>query len=395
VPSSRPQQVPSNQLTAKGGSEIVIVRAGGAVLEDADGRCWTDYALGGGVNLLGHANRVVVLAAKKHAERGIHFGMPCRAQEDFSAFLAQAVPAMEQSVFFPSETEVLVRAVSLARSATGRRRVVSFQGMSPGYHQWQMALGPDGDRTTREFCVVPFNDVPALRRVFQESAQEIAAILVEPVMLREGIVRPTQEFLSALSQLRRQSGCWLIADETLTGFRVFPGALSILIGMEADLICLGGVVGGGFSLGILGGARSIMGPAAPAAGFEDSRSFPGPVVLRTGLMTLRLMTPRFFDALNRKAQRFSEEMNVWFQNQGISAHLERFYAVMYLSCSGAGQSAQERAAWYGQLRNFLLSRGIYLPACDREPFFVSGAHTKKDLSCFKACLKDFFGNAVS
>lgn len=377
------------------GGDCVVYRAKGAVVEDAGGRVWTDYALGGGVNLLGHANRVVVLAAKKHAERGIYFGMPCRAEEDFSAFLAQTIPMMERSKFFSSETEALVSAVSLAMAVTGRRRVISFQGMSPGYHQWRDVLGGGGGETGDADDVVPFNDVAALRAVLKHDPQDIAAVVLEPVMLRQGIVRPTQEFLTALGDLRRKSGCRLIADETLTGFRVFPGALESLIGLDADLICLGGVVGGGFSLGILGGPQSLMSRAVFSPGNAVLQSAPGPVVLRSGLMALRLMTTRFFDALNRKAQKFSDEMNAWFQAKGVPMHLERFYGVMYLSgrtetASGSRHAQEGQSVWYEQLRTFLLSRGIYWPTSSREVFFVCGMHTKKDLNDLKVNLQEFF-----
>jgi len=404
VVASRKQRSKSDSLKGKpslegsgAGGDCVVYRAKGAVLQDSVGRVWTDYSLGGGVNILGHANRVVVLAAKKHAERGIYFGMPCRVQEDFAAFLAQTIPMMERSMFFSSETEALVSAVSLAMSVTGRRRVVSFQGMSPGYHQWQDVLGPGVGLTSEEDCVVPFNDVPALRSVFKRYSQDIAAVLLEPVMLRQGIVRPTQEFLTALEDLRRKSGCLVIADETLTGFRVFPGALESLIGLDADLMCLGGVIGGGFSLGVLGGSQSLMRRAVFSPGNAVLRSDPGPVVLRTGLMALRLMTTQFFDAVSRKAQRFSDEMNGWFQEKAIPVHLERFYGVMHLSgraetASGSCHVAEAQAVWYEHLRKFLLSRGIYWPAGSREVFFVCGMHTKKDLNDLKVNLLEFFQN---
>lgn len=373
---------------------FIVERAKGSKIYDIDGNEYTDYCLNGGANILGHANRTVVLSAKKHAERGICFGSLTKAEIDISHYIIEKVPSIDQLCFVNSGTEATLSAIRLAQCVTGRRHIVSFEGMYHGFHGLvPMAPNPAND----DGYVLSFNNVEVLEKVIDKNHTEIAAIILEPVAVHMGIILPDPKFLTALKTLTKNYGIVLIFDEVMTGFRGFSGCEQSRLDIVPDLTCLGTVIGGGFPIGAYGGRSDMMRRLAPEGDLYQMGTFSAsPVVLRAGMMTLRLMNDSFYHALNQKAERFVSEMNGFFDEKNINAHIVQFYSMMSLvfskkgCCNYQDVRASEDVPLYKELVQHLFLNGIYFPSIGTEPFFFSGKHSKKDLKILSDVMKDFF-----
>jgi len=354
---------------------LVVKWAKGSKLYDADGREFIDFCLSRGDLILGHAHRNVILSVKKYAERGISFGTASWAETELAQTLIEAVPSLDAVRFVHSRTEAVMNTIRLAQQFTGRTKIVSFEGY---------ALA-DGDQVIR--C--PFNDIVRTEAAITSCFQEIACVIIEPVTVTQGVVAAGQEFLQGLRRLTRQYGIVLIFDESLTGFRSQKGCAQSEFGIIPDMTCLEKIIGGGLPAGAYGGRQDIMNGGAPNGGVHAGGILAGaPVILRAGLMTLRLLNEAFYAALNSKADEFQRRMNGIFEKKALAVRLEAFHSMMALRffdepAGGAGQR-------YGRLAAHLLSRGIYFPPEAQEPFFICGAHTKKDLDRLREEIEAFF-----
>ena len=380
-------------------SRIIVQRAAGSRIVDVDGNEYIDYDMNAGFNILGHANRNVVLALKKHAERGIHLATPSRAEIGLAQFIADHVPSIDRVRFFGSAAQAVSGALELARSVMKRRRIAGFEGAAYGFDGLRAGISavPQTARGSDLPLILPFNDPQALKRTFKKYHRQIAGAVLEPVMFHTGIIRPDREFLDVLKDTCRRYGVMLILDESATGFRVFPGCLQSEFGIEPDLTCLGGVIGGGFSIGAYGGRDDLMQRCSFSTETCRTQAFcPNPVILKAGFMTLRLLNQGFFNALNRKAQKFSQNMNDFFAGRGLDVHLDHFYSVMNFRFPRKSNHAHQESSedsgklCYACMRQYLLERGIYFPLKESDPFFLSGKHSRKELAFLEDVLKEFF-----
>jgi len=378
-------------LGADGCLPLMMACASGSKCYDTDGREYTDYYLGAGAHILGHANRNVVLSAKKHAERGIGFGMTTQAEVDLAAYLMKQIPSLEKVRFVNSGTEAVLGAVRLARYATGRRGVVSFQGADHGFYECTEEDDSAGEIADGGPCgmkmVLPYNDLDSLRRLIGRRAKDAACILLTPVLVDQGLTPVDQAFLSEIVRLSREQGIILIFDEVMTGFRGFPGGAQSVLNIKPDLTCLGSVIGGGFPLGVYGGRADLMQKIAPDGGLRQAGLLSAsPVILRAGLMALRLMTDDFYRALNTKAQQFADRMNAFFKNEEAPAVIDRYYSMMALRFLDPDLRARCAGIF-----EYFLKRGIIFPAGEEgQLFFFSGRHSKKEIAQFGQTLEDFF-----
>lgn len=401
---------PVRSFRAVGGSPLVMKYGRRQQLFDYDGNAFTDYCLSWGALITGHAHRNVILAAKKAAEKGLSFGTTTREEIELARHIVQAVPSVEMIRFVNSGTEATMSAIRLARGYTGRDLLVKFDGCYHGHFDDLLTAAGSGVAMLPESSSqgipeghiantisLPYNDLAALEQTFRQHPNQIACVIVEPVAGNMGVIQGTPEFLDALRRLTREAGTVLIFDEIMSGFRGGPGGVQSWRGVMPDLTCLGKIIGGGFPIGAYGGRAEIMRHLAPLGGVYQAGTFSGnPVVMKAGLAQLRTLSSQFYTRLNENCQGFVEEVNRFFKDQGIAAHLVnyksmislRFRAEPVLNYSQAQAAAGGRR--YQKLFYFLLARGIYLPPADLESFFVSGAHTKADLNKLAQGLKDFF-----
>ncbi len=401
---------PVRSFRAVGGSPLVMEYGKGAKLFDVDGQGYTDYCLSWGALILGHSPRNAILAAKKTVERGTSFGATTRAEIDMARFITQAIPSIDLIRFVNSGTEATMSAIRLSRGFTQKRLVIKFDGCYHGHVDDLLTTAGSGVAGLAQSSSLgiprshientpslPYNNLKILVDTLERHKEDIACVIIEPVAGNMGVIPAEIEFLKTLRDLTKKHKIILIFDEIMTGFRGGLGGAQADYGIIPDLTCLGKIIGGGFSVGAYGGRKDIMECLAPLGGVYQAGTFSGnPVVMRTGLGTLKLLNVDFYRALNTRAENFAKDLNVHFVQNNVPAYLSHYKGMLSLRFSvkpvvdydDARLAASEEM--YRNLFWHLLRKGIYFPPADLESFFISGMHTKKDLADLAEAIKSFF-----
>ncbi len=401
---------PVRSFKGVGGQALVMQKGLRSKFTDVDNNEYTDYCLSWGALILGHANRNVVLAAKKTAERGFSFGTTTQAEVEMAEHVAQCVPSIELVRFVNSGTEATMSAIRLARGFTGRDIVVKFDGCYHGHFDDLLTVAGSGVAELAESSSkgiphkhientisLPFNDTEKVKAVIEENKDKIACVILEPVAGNMGVIPGTKEFLQILRDVTQKHGIVLIFDEIMTGFRTSSGCVQSDYGIIPDMTCLGKIISSGFPIGAYGGRKDIMECLAPLGSVYQAGTFSGnPVVMKAGLAGLKQLNDQVHAKLNQKCENFANELNALFVEQGVDAHLAHYKSMMSLRFRKEpvlnykdAQDAQGHER-YKELFHFLLNRGIYLPPADLEAFFVSTVHSKKDLAELSDALKEYF-----
>ncbi len=401
---------PVRSFKAVGGDALVMKHGSGSTITDHDGNTYTDYCLSWGALILGHAHRNVVLAAKKSAEKGISFGTTTREEIEIATYIIKNVPSIELIRFVNSGTEATMSAIRLARGFTKKDMLVKFDGCYHGHFDDLLTKAGSGvlelsqsssagipqSHTANTFSL-PYNNCEVLEQTLKKHADKIACVIIEPVAGNMGVIPATKEFLQLLRDLTKKLNIVLIFDEIITGFRTNTGCVQADVGIVPDITCLGKIIGGGFPIGAYGGRKEIMEHLAPLGSVYQAGTFAGnPVVMKTGLAALRLLTKEFFMALNSKCENFAVKVNDHFKSKNLPVYLANYKSMMSVyftkeqvyNYDDAMKAAG--AEQYKQLFHHMLKAGIYLPPATLETFFVSGMHTKKDLERFSLEFQGFF-----
>jgi len=374
-----------------------IVRGQGCNIFDADGNQYIDYVGSWGPLIVGHAHPAIVAAIREQAGRGSSFGAPTTLEIELAEMIVDAIPSMEMVRMVNSGTEATMSAIRLARGATGRKKVVKFAG---GYHghvdallvkagSGATTLGiPDSSGVPEEFTGLTlsaiFNDLESVDTLLAEYANEIAAIIVEPVAGNMGTIPPVPGFLEGLRQRCTKHGIILIFDEVMTGFRVAYGGAQNLYNITPDLTCLGKIIGGGLPVGAFGGRQELMELLAPLGGVYQAGTLSGnPLAMAAGRATLRILQERdFYSELERKAEFLSLETDKLFTSYHIPHYCTRvgsmfctyFTDIQVDNYQKAQQSDTKRFARYFA---GMIEGGIYLAPSQFEAGFLSTAHTQE------------------
>jgi glutamate-1-semialdehyde 2,1-aminomutase len=401
---------PVRSFKGVGGSPLIMEYGKGSQLFDVDGNAYTDYCLSWGALILGHSPRNAILAAKKTVERGTSFGVTTRAEIDCAKFIVNAVPSIDLIRFVNSGTEATMSAIRLSRGFTKKQMIVKFDGCYHGHSDDLLATAGSGvanlaqsssegvpESHLKNTLSLPYNDAEVLIKTLERYANDIACVIIEPVAGNMGVIPARIDFLRTLRNVTKKYNIVLIFDEIMTGFRSNLGCVQADYGIVPDITCLGKIIGGGFPVGAYGGRKDIMRCLAPLGAVYQAGTFAGnPVVMRTGLATLKLLNQDFYRVLNDKCETFSRDLNDFFLKNAVPVRVSHYKAMMSIRFSDqivenyadARQAASDEI--YRKLFWFLLERGIYMPPADLEAFFISGAHTKKDLIELGCALKDFF-----
>ncbi|RJR43212.1 MAG: glutamate-1-semialdehyde-2,1-aminomutase [Deltaproteobacteria bacterium] len=384
---------------AVGLSPRVIARGEGARLYDVDGNSYLDYVGSWGPLILGHAHPRVVAAVQEAAARGTSFGAPTPGEVELAQVLLGAVPGLEMVRLVSSGTEACMSALRLARGATGRGRVIKFDGCYHGHaDSFLVAAGsgvlthaiPGSPGVPPEIAELtlslPYNDLDAVARALKTYSKEVAAIFVEPVAGNMGVVPPKPGFLEGLRRLCDQEGVVLVFDEVITGFRVGWGGAQALYGIKPDLTCLGKIIGGGLPVGAYGGKRELMAQMAPSGPVYQAGTLSGnPVAVAAGLATLEaLMEPDSYEELEEKGAWLARELAAAAARQGAAVAINRVGSMLTVFCTGTPVTNLEEAK-RSDLKQFqtffqgMLAEGVYLPCSQFEAWFVSTAHRQEDL----------------
>ncbi len=390
---------PVRSFRAVGGKPFFVDRGQGATLWDVEGKRYLDYVCSWGALILGHRHPAVLKAVHEALQRGTTFGIPTALETALAKKLTEVIPSMEQIRFVSSGTEGAMSAVRLSRAATGRCKILKFDGAYHGHLDALLTKAGSGmitlgipasagvpARVTQDTITVPFNDIETLEAAIHRHKKELACVLVEPILANVGVILPKKGFLAALRRLTQKAGILLIFDEVITGFRVAFGGAQQLYGVRPDLTILGKVIGGGFPIGAYGGEKRLMRLVAPAGPVYQAGTLAGhPVAMAAGLATLKvLQRPGTYSRLDEKAKtlregllRFSRKTGIPIQVHQVGGLLSLFFTPDAVENSSQAKSAD--VPRYVRYFRGMLSKGIYLPPSAFEAWFLSMAHDTKEL----------------
>jgi len=390
---------PVRAFKAVGGTPPFIVKAKGSKIYDADGNDYIDFVGSWGSLILGHAHPRVVSALKEAVERGTSFGAPTELEVILARMISEAIPSIEMLRFVNSGTEATMSALRLARAFTGKDKIIKFAGGYHGHADGLLVKGGSGLATlgipdsagvplsyAENTSVAPYNNVEAVRQIFELYPTEVAAIIVEPIAANMGVVLPQPGFLTGLRQLTHEFGALLIFDEVITGFRVAYGGAQTLYGVTPDLTCLGKIIGGGLPVGAYGGRREIMQMVAPVGPVYQAGTLSGnPLAMTAGIETLKILqSPGTYKQLEMKSASLEEGITRAASKAGIDFYISRVASLLTVFFSNTVVNDYESAtqadtAFFGRFFQRLLSEGVYWPPSQFEAAFVSLSHSDEDI----------------
>ena len=391
---------PVRAFNGVGGDPLFIHHASGACLYDLSGKSYIDYVGSWGPMIAGHAHPRIIAAVAAAIENGLSFGAPCEDEVLLAERLCELVPALEMVRMVNSGTEATMSAIRLARAATGRDHIIKFEGCYHGHADSFLVKAGSGALTLgvptspgvppalADLTVtLPFNDITAVERCFDELGHSIAAIIVEPVAGNMNCVPPTEGFLEGLRQCCDRHGSVLIFDEVMTGFRVALGGAQALYGVTPDLSTFGKVIGGGMPVGAFGGKRDLMEQIAPIGPVYQAGTLSGnPVAMAAGLASLDLISePGFFDQLSRRTLQLTEGMQEVAAEAGVPLRTNAVGGMFGLFFTGEDSITSFEQVGRCDIDAFkiffhqMLDRGVYLAPSAYEAGFVSSAHTEEHI----------------
>jgi glutamate-1-semialdehyde 2,1-aminomutase len=390
---------PVRAWKAVGGNPLFIQRAKGSCVVDADGREYLDYVGSWGPLIAGHAHPQVVSALENAVRRGTSYGAPTAKEIELARMIVEAFPSVEKVRLVNSGTEATMTAVRLARAHTGRAKIIKFSGCYHGHTDalliragsGGMTFGvPDSAGVPEAYAsltlIAEFNDTSSVETYLQAEGNNIAAIIVEPVPGNMGVVPPGPGFLPALREETRRRGIVLIFDEVISGFRLARGGAQEVYGVEADLTCLGKVIGGGLPVGAVGGKREIMELLAPQGPVYQAGTLAGnPLATTAGVETLKLLrSPGAYDRLNHLGEMMASGLRQVLHHTGVRACVNQVGSMFTLffgvdEVTGYATSRPSDTQLFARYFRGMLDRGIYLPPSQFEAAFLSLAHTEADV----------------
>jgi|SRR6266540_728665 len=385
---------PVRAFRAVGGTPRFIKHAVGPTMTDVDGRTYIDYLGSWGPMILGHADPEVLAALIEAAQRGTSYGAPTELEIQVAEEIIDAVPSIQMVRMVNSGTEATMSAIRLARGATGRTKLIKFEGCYHGHGDSLLVkagsgvatLGlPDSPGVPRSLAestlTIPFNDVGALEKVLAYHT-DVAAVIIEPVVGNMGCVPPHDGYLKAVRELTTRHGALLIFDEVMTGFRVARGGAQALYDIVPDVTTLGKIIGGGLPVGAYGGSKDLLGQIAPAGPIYQAGTLSGnPLAMTAGLVTLRrLRDESIYLRLERSSKRLVEGLSAAAAEAGVRTITNRvgsmwttfFTAAAVTDWTTANRSDRQMYAAFFQA---MLEQGVYLAPSQFEAAFVSAAHT--------------------
>jgi len=405
---------PARAFRAVGGAPLFIEKGKGAFLYDADGRRYLDFCLSWGPLIFGHAPQGLIQTLQSEVRLGTSFGAPTQKETEVAKLIKKAFPSIEKVRLVSSGTEAVMSAIRLARGVTGRKKILKIEG---GYHGHVDSLlvraGSGGltfgrpnskgipEELARLTLTIPFNHREILKRVFKKEGKNIAAFILEPVPANMGVVLPEPGYLELARTLTRKTGALLIFDEVITGFRLAFGGAQEEFGIEADLTCLGKVLGGGLPIAAFGGKARFTDELAPLGGVYQAGTLSGnPLATSAAIWMLSKLSSRsVYESLARTADAFYEEIEEralhfrWPLQLNRSGSMFTLFFTPDPVCDFASAKRSDTRQ-YAKFFHGVLSHGIYLAPSQFEANFISTAHREGDLGraarIFERVLKRVF-----
>jgi glutamate-1-semialdehyde 2,1-aminomutase len=385
---------PVRAFRAVGGKPPFILRGEGPYLFDIDGNRFIDYAGSFGPLILGHADLEVVEAVKEAAKRGLTFGATTEMELELADILVNAFPSIEKVRLVNSGTEATMSTLRLARAATGRDKIVKFDGCYHGHCDALLVKAGSGSLTfgvpdsagvsaeiARTTLSLPYNDVDAVERVFDQEGSSIAAVIVEPIAGNMGLVPSSNVFLGALRRLTQRHHSLLIFDEVISGFRVAYGGAQTMYAIYPDLTCLGKVIGGGLPIGAYGGPKEIMDLLSPSGPVYQAGTLAGnPLATAAGIQTLAILSrPGIYNQLARRTEQLCASLKESARRANVPIHVASVASMFTVFFTNRDVKSYDDVKScdtdaFSLYFNEMLKQGIYLPPSQFETNFVSTAH---------------------
>mgnify|MGYP000324291737 FL=1 len=393
---------PVRAFASVGGNPLFIKKAKGSKIIDVDGNEYVDLVLSYGPMILGHRHKSVEKAAKKALKNGYSFGASTENEITLAKIVCDAFPGMDKVRFVNSGTEAVLSGIRLARAFTGKDKIIKFSGCYHGHQDALLVAAGSGLATlslpgskgvpegaVKNTLIAEYNNLESVQAHF-DKYDDIAGVIIEPVGGNMGVVIPQNNFLKDLKELCKKNGAVLIADEVMTGFRSKFGGAQEVLGVEADITCLGKVIGGGFPVGAYGARNEIMKNVAPLGGMYQAGTLSGnPIAMAGGISTLtelkRQNPYEFFDEMGSKIETIlldaAKKYNVDLSLNRFGSMMNPFFTKVKVTNFEQAQTSdtEKFAVFFWEMIN----NGVFLPPSQFEAWFLSSVLSKKDIKIFE------------
>jgi glutamate-1-semialdehyde 2,1-aminomutase len=390
---------PVRAFKSVGGQPIVFDRVKGAYIWDVDGNQYIDYVGTWGPAICGHAHPEVIEALHQALEKGTSFGAPCVLENVLAEMVIDAVPSIDVVRFVNSGTEACMSVLRLMRAFTSRDKIVKFEGCYHGHADMFLVKAGSGVATlglpdspgvpksaTNNTLTAPYNDLEAVKKLFAENPDEIAGVILEPVVGNSGFITPDAGFLEGLREITQEYGALLIFDEVMTGFRIAYGGAQEKFGITPDLTTLGKVIGGGLPVGAYGGRADIMSMVAPAGPMYQAGTLSGnPLAMTAGIKTLELLQkPGTYEQLDRITKKLADGLLDVARASGhdvVGGQISAMFGMFFTDrpVHNYEDAKQADSNKFARFHRGMLEKGVYLAPSQFEAGFTSLAHTEEDI----------------
>lgn len=377
-----------------------VSRAEGSRIYDVDGNVYVDYVMGYGALLLGHVHPTYIENLRKALEDGVLYGAPTEEEVILAEKIKRFYPSVEMIRLVNSGTEATMHAIRLARGYTGRRKVLKFEGCYHGAHDVVLVKAGSGaltfgtpssrgvlEETAKYTLVSRYNDIDSTERIVRENRDDLAAIIVEPVVANVGLIKPRPDFLKSLRELADYSGAVLIFDEIVTGFRLAPGGAQEYFKIKADMTTLGKVLGGGLPISAFGGKEEIMRNLAPAGKVYQAGTYSGnPLSTKAALTVLDIIDKNrgIYEQMKNRVEKLSKMISWFIEERKLPltiTHIESMFQLFFTpeEVKSYEDVRKSDINWFKQYFLEMLKLGVFVPPSQFETCFLSAAHSDEDI----------------
>lgn len=391
---------PVRAFKSVGGTPVFIKKAQGAYLYDEDGNEYVDYINSWGPMILGHTHPMVLEAVTLQLEKGFSFGTPTELETEIAKLIVENVPNIDKVRMVNSGTEACMSAIRLARGFTGKDKIIKFEGCYHGHSDSFLIKAGSGaatfgnpnspgvtQGTAKDTLLARYNDFESVKKLFENNSGEIAAVIIEPVAGNMGCIVPEENFLQNLRKICDENNALLIFDEVMTGFRLSFGGAQQRLNVNADLVCFGKIIGGGFPVGAFAGRSEIMDQLAPLGPVYQAGTLSGnPIAMRAGLTTLSIIKehPNLYDKIDETTKILHEEISSLFSEKGIEHSVNRLGSMISFffgenKVQNFDEAQKANHSMFNQFFHHMLKQGIYLAPSGYETWFVSDSIENEEI----------------